>query len=779
MCAASASRIHVRAGQQRRDLQVAEIALPFVGGEARVQRHADCRCCDREDRHTRLGAGRQCDRHAIGGAYPQAPQFANRLVHAHPERAICHGTAVGRQDGIASGRYSRIMSKKLFEMRKDAAVGPLARRSALHSLDEPRQAALLFADATLLLQGVVDVPTRGRTESFRACASFDGSGGTALDPWADGGTAHAIALREKAGKLLVLLQCVGAEAAEPFIRAFERLQLGHREGKKVPIIRSGILAEEVAHQTVDQPGHAILHSNDCSARQPEAWHCSIREIVQPAEERSGPRLPFYELECLPQVRVSCEQIAFLARRRREPVAPKRNSIDDRGKFGPGPEVRLGTRGKDHEIECEGAGLGGNLRNASLVADGPPFAIGMPNEILELATTPEGILRRRLRKVLQYVAHESPALQVGQLPEVTEHAREVRPEQRIDTGDIRTAEAEVDPCGARFECRGRIVESRSADAEHTHALSRKSAEVYVVNRMGMTLRDEVSHELPRSPPFSASFNTGCEHDLARINALDPAFLPQMGEKKITCRLDQCYFTLVLDRKLQNIAVPIEIFAPYLRRKRVNALPGLATEACLVPGTRREARDPEVDAGHLLGRPQALHAGKSAPRPFESARITIDDPEIGDPLALQAECYRKSGLTTADDQHIEDPSPAPIARDRPLVRRIAQIRQIASHPISQLGNTHGPRPIGAAGHRGLSPDRLWNLRSSMSPVLPRKRTQLTYLLQGRRHNTFRRLPCVAAAHRPVRASECTQPTMRDCALAISSLVKKSSGFTRSTG
>jgi len=36
-----------------------------------------------------------------------------------------------------------------------------------------------------------------------------------------------------------------------------------------------------------------------------------------------------------------------------------------------------------------------------------------------------------------------------------------------------------------------------------------------------------------------------------------------------------------------------------------------------------------------------------------------------------------------------------------------------------------------------------------------------------------------YRPVRASECTQPTMRDWAFAISFLVKKSSGFTRSTG
>src|SRR5215831_5943384 len=36
-----------------------------------------------------------------------------------------------------------------------------------------------------------------------------------------------------------------------------------------------------------------------------------------------------------------------------------------------------------------------------------------------------------------------------------------------------------------------------------------------------------------------------------------------------------------------------------------------------------------------------------------------------------------------------------------------------------------------------------------------------------------------HLPLRASECTQPCMRDFAFAMSSLVKKSSGFTLSTG
>ena len=38
---------------------------------------------------------------------------------------------------------------------------------------------------------------------------------------------------------------------------------------------------------------------------------------------------------------------------------------------------------------------------------------------------------------------------------------------------------------------------------------------------------------------------------------------------------------------------------------------------------------------------------------------------------------------------------------------------------------------------------------------------------------------AGYRPVRASECTQPCMRDLALSMSFLVKKFSGFTLSIG
>src|SRR5262249_36748782 len=89
--------------------------------------------------------------------------------------------------------------------------------------------------------------------------------------------------------------------------------------------------------------------------QPETRHGSKCEIVQPAEERSGSGLSFHKLECCAEVGMSCQQIALLARRRRKPVAPKRNVVNDWGKLPARRKVRLDPRGKDDEVEGEGAG----------------------------------------------------------------------------------------------------------------------------------------------------------------------------------------------------------------------------------------------------------------------------------------------------------------------------------------------------------------------------------------------------------------------------------------
>src|SRR5262245_33528774 len=54
-----------------------------------------------------------------------------------------------------------------------------------------------------------------------------------------------------------------------------------------------------------------------------------------------------------------------------------------------------------------------------------------------------------------------------------------------------------------------------------------------------------------------------------------------------------------------------------------------------------------------------------------------------------------------------------------------------------------------------------------------------VQKHRASAFAHPTSQCPPHRPVRASECTQPCMRDLAFSMSCFVKKSSGFTLSTG
>src|SRR5262249_39702658 len=151
---------------------------------------------------------------------------------------------------------------------------------------------------------------------------------------------------------------------------------------------------------IDQSTYAIPHSGDRSARQPETRHGSECEIVQSAEERCGSGLPFHKLECCAEVGMSCQQIALLTRRRRKPVAPKRNLVNDRGKLRARRKVRLDPGGKDDEVECEGARFRFDSCDSSAVADRAPCAVGMPHEVFESTATPKGILGRRHRTLLQ-------------------------------------------------------------------------------------------------------------------------------------------------------------------------------------------------------------------------------------------------------------------------------------------------------------------------------------------------------------------------------------------
>jgi hypothetical protein len=121
--------------------------------------------------------------------------------------------------------------------------------------------------------------------------------------------------------------------------------------------------------------------------------------------------------------------------------------------------------------------------------------------------------------------------------VAEHPREVHPDEWIYAGYIRATEAKVDPSSAGFKCGSRVVERGSSNAEYANALSCKPPEVYVIGRMGITLRRKISDKGPRSPPATAAIEAGCEDDLSRKDAFDPVRMAEMSQEEIAGRLDR--------------------------------------------------------------------------------------------------------------------------------------------------------------------------------------------------------------------------------------------------
>ena len=125
---APARRIHVGPCQQRRYLQIAEIALQLVGGKVRIEGNADRRRGDRDDPHRRLGAARQNHRHPVAPAYAEPSQLPNCVVGPPPKLAIRYRWNVGRQKGLVVGGRPRMVRKELSEAQKDLIFGPLAAR---------------------------------------------------------------------------------------------------------------------------------------------------------------------------------------------------------------------------------------------------------------------------------------------------------------------------------------------------------------------------------------------------------------------------------------------------------------------------------------------------------------------------------------------------------------------------------------------------------------------------------------------------------------------------
>ena len=118
-----------------------------------------------------------------------------------------------------------------------------------------------------------------------------------------------------------------------------------------------------------------------------------------------------------------------------------------------------------------------------------------------------------------------------------------------------------------------------------------------------------------------------------------------------------------------------------------LPVLDAELRLVIGAIGERGDAQIRAGEVLRRAQDVHARVAGPRPLAAARRAIEAAKVGHAFAQQREARRLAAHATADDQHVHHRSPVgSIAREHPVRRRVAQLRELVAREALQFGERH---------------------------------------------------------------------------------------------
>ena len=153
--------------QQRRYPQIAEIAPPFVCGEARVKRHTD-RSRLRPPMIATAASGPSGNTTATRSLRPTPRLRKPRTTSfVRPQRApyVRRGVS-GRQHGIAVRRRSPIEGKKIFETRKDAAYRLASRRSSPRFVAGLRQGRLFSSGGRIILDFEGDVSGRASPVLF-------------------------------------------------------------------------------------------------------------------------------------------------------------------------------------------------------------------------------------------------------------------------------------------------------------------------------------------------------------------------------------------------------------------------------------------------------------------------------------------------------------------------------------------------------------------------------------------------------------------------------------
>src|SRR6266436_10211740 len=105
--------------------------------------------------------------------------------------------------------------------------------------------------------------------------------------------------------------------------------------------------------------------------------------------------------------------------------------------------------------------------------------------------------------------------------------------------------------------------------------------------------------------------------------------------------------------------------------------LFAEARFVPGLVGETGNVEIGPGEMLRTAQRMHAGIGKPRALLPLLGLVDGEDVGDLGAHQPECGSDTGLTGANDEHVERrPGIGARRRRQPSSVRVRRLGKIGS-------------------------------------------------------------------------------------------------------
>ena len=165
-------------------------------------------------------------------------------------------------------------------------------------------------------------------------------------------------------------------------------------------------------------------------------------------------------------------------------------------------------------------------------------------------------------------------------------------------------------------------------------------------------------------------------ITRRARTSPALVVEADEP-VGLRGDQPDLDAVLDRQVEDAAVPAQVVHPHRPRDAEELLPGRGAELRPEPGLEAERGDAQGRAEELLRRAQRLHAGIGHPRPLEALGAAVEDAEVRHAAATEREGGDEAAHAAADDDDVADRAAVGAAGLRdPGGRRVVEKAEVAA-------------------------------------------------------------------------------------------------------